>query len=72
MKGFLDVGREGGSSKGDGGEARPGMRLAGEAARLRKGLFEERLMVRPAEGGPESRSVGGKSLADWRATWEDG
>lgn len=37
--GFRDTGREGGSSNGD----------AGEAARLRNGLLEERLILRPAE-----------------------
>ena len=38
-KGLRDTGRGGGSSKGDG--------RAGEMARLRKGLLEERLRVRP-------------------------
>lgn len=49
-KGFLEVGRGGGSSKGErgrGGEAR----LLGDAARLRKGLLDERLSVKPI-GGP--------------------
>jgi hypothetical protein len=41
--GFLETGRGGGSSKGDAGEA-------GDAARLRKGLLEDRLIVSPAEG----------------------
>lgn len=39
MKGFRERGRAGGSSKGE----------AGEAARLRKGLLEERLRLRPIE-----------------------
>lgn len=37
--GLRDTGRGGGSSKGD----------AGDAARLRKGLLEERLRLRPAD-----------------------
>jgi len=40
-KGFRDAGRGGGSSNGEG--------RAGDIARLRKGLFEERLSVRPEE-----------------------
>lgn len=53
--GFLDTGRSGGSSKGEwggGGEKvwELGLRpLFGEAARLRKGLFDERLSVNPAD-----------------------
>lgn len=47
-KGFRDTGR-GGASKGD----RLPFEFAGEAARLRKGLLEERLSVRPG-GGCES------------------
>lgn len=39
-KGLRDRGRAGGSSKGE----------AGDTARLRKGLFEERLMLRPTGG----------------------
>jgi hypothetical protein len=39
--GFRDTGRGGGSSKGDDS--------AGDMARLRKGLLEERLSVRPAD-----------------------
>ena len=42
MKGFRETGRGGGSSKGDAGEA-------GEAALLRKGLLEERLILRLAD-----------------------
>lgn len=64
MKGFRESGRAGGSSKGDAGEARRGETLAGEAARLRKGLFEERLILRPADGGPESRS-GAREAVSW-------
>lgn len=37
--GFRETGLGGGSSKGD----------AGDAARLRKGLFEERLRLKPAD-----------------------
>jgi hypothetical protein len=44
-KGLRDTGRAGGSSKGD----------AGDAARLRKGLLEERLMLRPADDCWESK-----------------
>lgn len=44
-KGFRDKGR-GGGSKGD----RWPLELAGDAARLRKGLLEERLRVSPREG----------------------
>jgi hypothetical protein len=43
-KGFRDRGR-GGASKGDAGPLE-----AGNAARLRKGLLEERLRLRPGEG----------------------
>lgn len=41
-KGLRDRGRLGGSSKGDAGEVWAGSKLEGEAARLRKGLLEER------------------------------
>ena len=51
-KGFLETGRGGGSSKGEAGLVG---REAGEAARLRKGLFDERLMVRPADRWSKSR-----------------
>lgn len=44
-KGFRDNGR-GGASKGE----REPLERAGEAARLRKGLLEERLSVSPGEG----------------------
>jgi hypothetical protein len=43
-KGFRDTGR-GGGSNGDVGPL-----LAGDAARLRKGLLEERLSVSPGDG----------------------
>lgn len=39
MKGFLDSGLGGGSSKGEAGEA-------GEAARLRKGLLEPKFRLK--------------------------
>jgi hypothetical protein len=56
-KGFLETGRSmaGGSSKGEWGgggekELELGLRpLFGDAARLRKGLFDERLSVNPAD-----------------------
>ena len=46
-KGFRDIGRGGGtgSSKGE-----TGLWRAGETARLRKGLLEERFSVNPAAG----------------------
>jgi hypothetical protein len=44
-KGFRETGRAGGLSKGEVG----GLLRLGEPARLRKGLFEERLRVRPAD-----------------------
>jgi len=47
-KGFLETGRAGGSSKGECG--RGGEKLLGDAARLRNGLFEERLRANP---GPD-------------------
>lgn len=46
--GFLEVGRGGGSSKGERGSGEA--RLLGDAARLRKGLLDERLSDRPADG----------------------
>ena len=41
MNGFRDSGLEGGSSNGEAGEA-------GDAARLRKGLLEDKLRLNPA------------------------
>src|SRR5687767_14176193 len=58
--GFLERGRGGGSSKGDAGEA-------GEAARLRKGLLEERLMESPMGSWPDDVGRGGQSMIAMRA-----
>lgn len=52
-KGFRETGlcRVAGSSKGDVvGDARAGSRPAGDAARLRKGLFEDKLTDSPGDG----------------------
>jgi hypothetical protein len=46
-KGFRETGLGGGGSKG---ERCPSDKEEGDAARLRKGLLEERLMVSPADG----------------------
>ena len=49
-KGFRDTGRVGGSSKGEAGLlTRRASTLAGDAARLRKGLFDDKLRVMPLE-----------------------
>lgn len=54
MKGFLDSGRGGGSSKGEAGLlSRYISRLAGDGARLRKGLLDDRLRVRLEGFEPE-------------------
>lgn len=51
-KGFRDTGR-GGASKGD-----VGLLRAGDAARLRKGLLEERLRFRLEEDGRSEEQTG--------------
>lgn len=56
--GFLEVGRGGGSSKGERGSGEA--RLLGDAARLRKGLLDERFSDKPA-GAPVA--------ACWRDGW---
>jgi hypothetical protein len=68
MKGFRDTGRGGGSSKGD----------EGEAARLRKGLLDERLILRPADGSspcwnePEADMLGDCLLGTGMAMCQTG
>lgn len=54
--GFLETGRGGGSSKGDAGEA-------GDAARLRNGLLDDRLRDRPAAGSGPVIAGTGQSMA---------
>lgn len=50
-KGFRDTGRGGGSSKGEtaGGDVAVLRGLAGDAARLRNGLLDDRFRVNPAD-----------------------
>jgi hypothetical protein len=65
--GFLERGRGGGSSKGDAGEA-------GEAARLRKGLLEERLMESPMGSWPDGGELAAAMMGASRIelTYEPG
>lgn len=60
-KGLRETGRGGGSSKGDRGEG-----TVGDAARLRKGLLEERLRVRPRAGDrPDSPVKAGMQFVSY-------
>lgn len=56
--GFLEDGRGGGSSKGERGSGEA--RLLGDAARLRKGLLDERFSDKPADA---------PVVACWRGGW---
>jgi hypothetical protein len=62
-KGFLETGRSGGSSKGERGGGGGGeVAELGEAARLRKGLFDARLSVKPLGRLPPYSPVGKHEL----------
>jgi len=62
--GLRDVGRGGGSSKGEAGLCA----VVGETARLRKGLFEERFKSNPADRWSKCR----RSALNWAGKEPDG